>query len=530
MTENNNSFTKRDFLTRIGMMAGTSAMMSTMAAWDRAMASTMTEPPKMTTDGNGKKVLVLGAGISGLVCALELTKKGYDVQILEAKDHVGGRCMSARKGTVIEDVGGERQVCDFDNNQYLNVGPWRIAPEHHSTIYYCKKLGIELEPFVNKAFSAYYYQSKGEGPLVGKSLRQNDVDTDRTGYVAELLAKCVNDGFLDERVTKEDQERILEYLKATGLIDRRELNYRANLARGYENSPSVGTDLGKLADPYELSDLLKFKMGTRHIDRDHPAMMFQPKGGMDQIPFAMADALPKGIIRLNSEITEIKQSDSSVSVTYKDTKSGREETVTADYAISCLMFPTLNKIKTDFREDVVAGLRAPTSAPIVKNGLQFSQRFWENEEQIYGGITANDFEESGEISYPSDELFSNSTGVLLTSYARRGGAIKLGNKSIKDRFETSLEIGEKIHPGYFRKYYNGKGVSMAWHKQKYALAAWVVWSKRNITRRFPALIEGEKRVLFSGNGMVPMHRGWIFAAIESAWHSIDDLDKRVSKG
>jgi len=60
MTDNT-IFTKRDFLTRIGMVAGTSAMMATMTA-----------PPKMTADGNGKKVLILGAGISGLVCAMEL--------------------------------------------------------------------------------------------------------------------------------------------------------------------------------------------------------------------------------------------------------------------------------------------------------------------------------------------------------------------------------------------------------------------------------------------------------------------------
>lgn len=437
--------------------------------------------------------------------------------------------MSARNGTVIEDIGGERQVCDFENNQYLNVGPWRIPPEHHSTIYYCKTLGISFEPFVNKAFSAYYHQSKGDGPLVGKSLRQSDVDTDRAGNVAELLAKCVNDGFLDQRLTKEDQERLLEYLKSTGLIDRRELNYRANLARGWENTPTVGTDMGKLGDPYKLTELLDIKLGAHQEERDHPPMVFQPSGGMDQIPRAMEATLPKGTIQLNSEITEIKQTENSVTVTYQDTKSGAVKTITGDYAISCLIFPTLNKIKTDFRDDVIDGLRAPSSSPIVKNGLQFSERFWETKEEIYGGITANDFEESGTISYPSNELFSNKTGVLLTSYARRGGAIKLGNKSIADRIETSLGIGEQIHPGNFRKYFNGKGISMAWHKQKYALAARVTWSRRNIIRKMPPLIESEKRVLFSGNGMAPFHQGWMFAAIEAAWHSNEDMDKRVSK-
>ncbi|MDG1996803.1 MAG: FAD-dependent oxidoreductase, partial [Emcibacteraceae bacterium] len=516
-------------LTSLGMVAGTSAMMTALASWDKAMASTMEAPPKMSAEGQGKKTLVLGAGISGLACALELTKKGYDVQILEAKENAGGRCMSARKGTVIQDVGGETQVCDFDHNQYLNVGPWRIPAEHHSTIYYCRKLGVELEPFVNKAFSAYYYQSKGEGDLIGKPVRQSKIDTDRAGHVAELLAKCVNDGALDQRLTQEDQERLLEYLRSTGLIDSKELNYRANLARGWEDAPTVGTDMGKLSEPFSLDSILGFKLGAHQEERDHPPMMFQPRGGMDQIPRAMEAALPKGIIRFNSEITDIVQSDSSVTVTYKDTKTGAVDTETADYAISCLIFPALNKINTDFTDDVIAGLQAPASSPIVKNGHQFSERFWETEEHIFGGISPNDFPESGTISYPSSNMFGNNGGVLLTSYARGGTAIRVGGMSIKDRLEKGLEIGELVHPGRFRKYYNGKGVSMAWHKQKYALAAWVTWSKRNIRLKMPALMKGEKRVLFSGNGMAPFHQGWMFAAIEAAWNSMSDLDKRVSK-
>lgn len=36
-------------------------------------------------------VIVIGAGVSGLVCALELTRLGFPVQVLEASDGVGGR-------------------------------------------------------------------------------------------------------------------------------------------------------------------------------------------------------------------------------------------------------------------------------------------------------------------------------------------------------------------------------------------------------------------------------------------------------
>ena len=41
-----------------------------------------------------KTAIVVGAGISGLSCALELEKNGYQVQILEKENHPGGRVHS----------------------------------------------------------------------------------------------------------------------------------------------------------------------------------------------------------------------------------------------------------------------------------------------------------------------------------------------------------------------------------------------------------------------------------------------------
>ena len=57
-------------------------------------------PPKPTG-----KVVIIGAGIAGLAAASQLKRFGMDVTILEARDRVGGRISTFRKGNFVADLG-----------------------------------------------------------------------------------------------------------------------------------------------------------------------------------------------------------------------------------------------------------------------------------------------------------------------------------------------------------------------------------------------------------------------------------------
>jgi lysine-specific histone demethylase 1 len=64
--------------------------------------------PKQTitsVSGSKAKVIVIGAGIAGLSAALQLERFGIDVTILEARDRVGGRISTFRKGQFVADLG-----------------------------------------------------------------------------------------------------------------------------------------------------------------------------------------------------------------------------------------------------------------------------------------------------------------------------------------------------------------------------------------------------------------------------------------
>src|SRR5947209_19318643 len=80
-----------------------------------------------------KRVIVVGAGLAGLVAAYELTQAGHDVTLLEASTRPGGRIWTLRE--------------PFSDGLYAEAGAGRIPETHDLTIKYVKLFGLELDPF-----------------------------------------------------------------------------------------------------------------------------------------------------------------------------------------------------------------------------------------------------------------------------------------------------------------------------------------------------------------------------------------------
>ena len=150
-------FNRRDLITMIGVAAGSGVAYQAMTGLGLAAESPYKGPIALKGAPKGATVLILGAGVAGMTAALELRQAGYSVNILEFNSRAGGRNWTVRGGDTYTELGGETQTCGFDTGLYLNPGPWRIPHHHRGVLDYCKRLGVQLEPFTQLNHNAYLH-------------------------------------------------------------------------------------------------------------------------------------------------------------------------------------------------------------------------------------------------------------------------------------------------------------------------------------------------------------------------------------
>jgi monoamine oxidase len=521
--------TKRQLLSMIGKSAGASAMLMAMAPLGQAHASTFTGPISLQGGANGKKVLILGAGIAGMVAALELSRAGYGVQVLEYNPKVGGRCWTLRGGDSYTEMGGATQDCTFSDGNYLNPGPWRIPTEHGGIIHYCKQLGVGLEPFQQNNYNAYLHSTSA---FDGRPQRYKTIQADYYGHVAELLAKAVRQSALDDAVTGEDVEILLESLRSWGALDNnmRYVRSRASSGRrGWQKGPGGGLTAEPIpSDPLDLSTVLKSGMWRNiggHLSNEHQHAIFQPVGGMDQIAVGFDRAVGH-LVRLNSKVTAIRQDDSGVTVNYEDTRSGEALVAQADYCVCTLPLSILAQIPLNVGAPMAAAIKAVPYRPSVKVGLEFRRRFWEQDEEIYGGITSTNLPIS-QISYPSDGYGKPGPGVLMGAYAGGAFAYEFTALPPAERVRLALEWGSQIHPQYRDEFVSG--ISVGWHRVPWSLGCFGIWWEESRASHYRNLCEIDGRVVLAGEH-ASFIGGWQEGSVTSALDAVGRLHQRVQAG
>jgi monoamine oxidase len=519
--------TRRRFFESLAAVGGMSLVMSGMDALGFGQASATELPPELAGGAKGTKIVILGAGLAGMTAAYELSKAGYQVQVLEARSFAGGRCQTARKGFKHTDLIGHEQTCEFDEGQYINHGPWRIPYHHRSTLHYTKQFGVPLESFVNDNDAAYVYFEKGAGPLAGKPVRKGEIAADIRGYTAEMVAKAASQGALDAPLTGVDREKFVAYLVTEGRLSK-DLAYTGTEGRGFSVHPGAGVNPGpgKELPPYAFKDVLDsgaWKVLSSVTGFEQQRTMLQPVGGMDQIAKAFEKQVAP-MIRYSTVVEKIKQSPSGVTVSFKGS-DGKKGEVTADYCLCTIPLSVLKQIDLDASAPFKAAMEGVSYAPVNKIGLQMKKRFWEENHHIYGGHIYNDLAGINTITLPSCG-WQGQKGVLLGYYAFGGEAAKISAKSPADRAAFAVAAGQKIFPEYAENFDNA--FSFSWHLAEYNLGGWAEWGENGRKDSYPVLCEPDGRLYLAGEHLSYLG-GWQAGAIESAWQQIGKIHARVSQ-
>src|SRR5919107_249957 len=193
------ALTRRALLEQVGRAGGIGAAYMAMETLGLAIptpaaAEAFQLPP---SSGNGRSVVILGAGIAGLVSAYELKRAGYRVTVLEARDRIGGRAWVIRGGDRIAQIGRPTQVASFSPGLYFNAGPARIPSTHRVILGYARRLGVGLEPFINVNRNAGWDFS-------GEVQPERRMINDMRGHLGELLAKAIDRKALDGVVSADE--------------------------------------------------------------------------------------------------------------------------------------------------------------------------------------------------------------------------------------------------------------------------------------------------------------------------------------
>lgn len=516
---------RRRFLKLVGRAGGTAAVLTTMKEMGLiASAGAVPNSSLQAQSGNGTTVAILGAGIAGMTAAYELTKAGYSCVVLEARDFAGGRCQTIRGGDTIKEFDNE-QSCSFEEGLYFNAGPARIPYHHTAILGYCKELGVPLEVRINENRAALFQDDKAFG---GSPMLNRRVVNDSRGYISELLAKAISQKSLDQEISDLDQERLMAFVKSFGSLGDDYL-YTGGSRAGYVAGPAAGDSVGERFQPLGLAELLtsdfwdyKLHFGEGYTQA---ATMLQPVGGMDQIAKAFEREVGS-LIEYNAAVSQIRKTADGVQIIYTETTTGEEKALAADYTICTFPLPVLAAVDADFSPEMQAAIESSKGsyANAVKVAFQAKRRFWEEDSNIYGGISWTE-KDITQIWYPSTGFHSNS-GVLVGAYIWDnpiGDA--WGALSPEERLAKAIEDGSAIHPNYAQEVSAADGITVAWEKIPYSQGGWAEWEDEQREQAYKVLLQPDGPILLAGEHLSYL-TGWQEGSVRSALLAVEEIGRR----
>ena len=499
---------RREFLRRLTALSGA-------AAASRILPALAATPNPATT----LHVIVVGAGLAGLVAAYELERRGHKVTILEADArHVGGRARTLR----------------FDGGLHGEAGAMRIPTRHAITRQYVAEFHLPLRPFVYGNPQAYYFV-RGQRRRIADvkslyglfDLREDERNQTPDYFWDAAVGKAVRSLSEEEkldlsaaapattRVRAYDQQSLQQLFESAGLSDEA-IEFLATTSASETLLASAATET--------LREELE-EVWTQGFD--------ELVDGTDTLASAFARSL-ESKPRLGCAVVRITQDNLTRRAAAIYRERGIERRAEGDFVLCTLPCPVLTRIGFE------PALSGPKARAIRELNYDSStkvlavarRRFWEVDDGIFGGGTFTDLP-IATAYYPSDNAIAKNPrvsagpGVLLASYSWGQAARRLASLPHAERAAAALQSLSLVHPQLQDRSLVRQTASWSWdnHPLSGGAFAWFLPGQHSALHRY--IVAPEGRIHFAGEHASLTHT-WMQGALESGLRAVREMLQAAS--
>jgi len=445
---------------------------------------------------NPKQIIIVGAGISGLVAASLLKEAGHKVTILEANNRIGGRIYTIRE--------------PFSRGLYFNAGPMRIPDTHKLTLAYIRKFKLPLNLFINKTASDIIYTNN-----IKTRLSIFEKNPSILGYPILESEK----GKTAEELMLEVLEPILNYIKKDpnknwSIVEKKYKAYSLGTFLTEYYSDGAIDMIGVLLDMEAYMGMSLIEVLREMVFFTSTTKYYEITGGIDALPKAFLSQLNENIF-MRYKVEKIIQENSKVMMQVNHEQTIERFMVTGDVAIVTIPFSALRFVEIQpynlFSYYKRRAIRELNYIAATKIAIEFKSRFWERVGQC-GGKSITDLPIRFTY-YPSYGIHTPGAATVLASYTWADEALTWdslpNSKRIRYVLKNLAEIyGDIVYSEFVT------GASFSWSQNPYSCGAFTAFEPGQELELFPYITPPSGKVHFAGEHTTLTH-GWMQGAIES---------------
>jgi monoamine oxidase len=430
-----------------------------------------TSQTRIAAAAASRKVVVVGAGIAGLVAAYELLQHGYDVQVLEARMRPGGRVRTLHE--------------PFAEGLYAEVGAIDLGDQYSLLLRYLKEFDLSLTALPSAPKQVFYLDQKR---YVVPAEQEPDWPYALSSEERRLGRAGLWKKYVSAEASRVGQLRGPDSLTSLRLhYDQTTLN-ELLLSRGLSKAALTMLDMTLEGDDFNHVSALQ-SLSTIAFEQRNTSWR-GISGGNDRLPKAFAAKLGERI-HYGAAMTAVGQDHSGCRIAFR--QNGAQHQIDCDSVILAIPFSVLRKVQMDNsfsapKRRAISGLRYESVTSVF---LETRRRVWSEEGNAGSAFTDLPIGTLQEIARQE----ANPGGILVAmmeSHLSR----KVQAMTEKERIQWAVGYVDKVHPGFAADFKGG--TSVVWDEEPWTLGAWAYYAPGEMEQFFPHVAKAEGRVHFAG--------------------------------